>query len=258
MILKLFPSLTTVTIIIRRPSPRSASLLTSLTATFPAISFQVGVSTYPQPSSDDTPSELSINLSQAVHNANIILTLTPSREPLFNSVDVTSGTHVVCVGSYKPEMREVDEQLIRRAGLVVVDSKAACAAEAGELIAANVGAEGMVELGELLADGAGGQQAIERVQQSGDINLFKSVSGTDPPLPPVPDSSAPSSMCFVPRIDRPLRIRSDLVSRTWRSRIWCCARPSDSVSEQSCPSTTNIANIAATRPMHVRDTVLYV
>jgi hypothetical protein len=233
-----------VTIIIRRPSPRSAALLTTLTRSFPSTSFQVGVSTYPQPSSDDTPAELSVNLSQAVHNANIILTLTPSKEPLFNSVDVTSGTHVVCVGSYKPEMREVDEQLIRRAGLVVVDSKAACAAEAGELIAANVGAEGMVELGELLAEGAVGQQAIERVQQSGDINLFKSVSWTD----------APSSMCFVPRADRPLRIRSESVSRTWRSRIWCCARPSDSVSEPSCPSTTNMTSIAAiaSRSMHVR------
>lgn len=190
LFLKLFPSLTSVTIIIRRPSSRSAALLTSLTASFPSVSFQVGVSTYPQPSSDDTPSDLSINLSQAVHNANIILTLTSAKEPLFNSVDVTSGTHVVCVGSYKPEMREVDEQLIRRAGLVVVDSKAACAAEAGELIAANVGAEGMVELGELLAGGAVGQQAIERVQHSGDINLFKSVSGTVP-------ADGAASMCFV-------------------------------------------------------------
>jgi ornithine cyclodeaminase/alanine dehydrogenase-like protein (mu-crystallin family) len=176
LFLKLFPTLTTVIIIIRRPSPRSASLLTSLTHAFPSINFTIGISTYPSTTTADIPPELIIDLSQAVHNANIILTLTPSTRPLFNSVDVTSGTHLVLVGSYKPEMREVDEQLIRRAGVVVVDSKEACGKEAGELISAGVEADGMVELGELLVQGDDGEAAKAKVRSSGDVNVFKSVS----------------------------------------------------------------------------------
>jgi len=117
-------------------------------------------------SSEDT----SFNLSQAVHNANIILTLVPTTTPLFNSVDVTSGTHLVLVGSYKPEMRDVDNELIRRGGVIIVDSKEACLKEAGEIISAGLQSEDMVELGTVL-----GKQG-EDLRTVGDVTIFKSVS----------------------------------------------------------------------------------
>ncbi|PBK74537.1 NAD(P)-binding protein [Armillaria solidipes] len=68
-------------------------------------------------------------------SADIIVTATPALEPLFPSNWVRSGTHVVLIGSYKKEMHEVDRALIERAfkGILLVDSREACYAEAGEL-----------------------------------------------------------------------------------------------------------------------------
>ncbi len=70
-------------------------------------------------------------------------------------------------------MREVDENLIRRAGLVVVDTSDGCASEAGDLIAAGVHEEAMVELSSLLTDPDLGQRVIS----TGDVVVFKSVCG---------------------------------------------------------------------------------
>ena len=68
-------------------------------------------------------------------------------------------------------MREVDEHLIRRAGLIVVDTKHGCTHEAGELIAAGVGQEGLIELKDVLAMPKWG----ENIKTAGDVVIFKSV-----------------------------------------------------------------------------------
>lgn len=130
----------------------------------------------------------SFNLSQAVHNANIILTLVPTTTPLFNSVDVTSGTHLVLVGSYKPEMRDVDDELIKRGGVIIVDSKEACLKEAGELIHAGVQAEDLIELGAIL--GEEGKELRARFESSGDVTIFKSVSSRPFTFPDAPKSES--------------------------------------------------------------------
>lgn len=170
LFLKLWPSCESCTIVARRSTDRVDALVSELQDAFPSVKVSLGVSTYP---SAPEPSDGAFDLQSAVHNANVIITVTPSREPLFNSVDVTSNTRVVMVGSYTPDMHEVDEQLIRRAGIVVVDSREACLQEAGELIAARLRPEQMVELGEVV--GAGGEGAVDLVQQNGDIVVFKSV-----------------------------------------------------------------------------------
>ena len=54
------------------------------------------------------------------------MTATSSTVPLFPSSFVAPGTHLCLIGSYKPSMHEVDSDLVRRAGKVVVDSKEAC------------------------------------------------------------------------------------------------------------------------------------
>ena len=59
------------------------------------------------------------------------------------------GTHTILVGSYKPEMAEVDTALIHRAR-ILVDSHSACVLETGELIGAGLAAGDVVEVGELL------------------------------------------------------------------------------------------------------------
>jgi len=157
--LRLFSTLESCTFIVRQPSPRSEALLSDLSSSFPKIKLTIG-------SSEDA----SFNLTQAVHNANVILTLVPTTTPLFNSVDVTSGTHLVLVGSYKPEMRDVDDELIRRGGNILVDSKEACLKEAGEIISAGLQSDDMVELGTILGEKEGDRRT------AGDVTIFKSVS----------------------------------------------------------------------------------
>lgn len=83
------------------------------------------------------------------------------------------------IGSYKPEMHEVDQALMKRAAKVVVDSRKACEREAGEIIDDGIkvaGGAGLVELGELLEE-AGLPGAVK---DSGDtfekeVIIFKSV-----------------------------------------------------------------------------------
>ena len=69
----------------------------------------------------------------AVTNADIICAATTSASPVFPGSQLKPGAHVNGVGSYTPTMQEVDADTIRRAR-VVVDSRSAVLAEAGDLI----------------------------------------------------------------------------------------------------------------------------
>ncbi len=72
--------------------------------------------------------------AEAVREADIICTATTSSTPVFNGEDLRPGTHINAIGSFTPQMQEVDETTIRRASKIVVDSRSACLAEAGDLI----------------------------------------------------------------------------------------------------------------------------
>jgi ornithine cyclodeaminase len=69
----------------------------------------------------------------AVRQADVICAATTSATPVFDGADVQPGTHINAVGSFTPEMQEVDETTIERAR-VYVDSREAVMAEAGDLI----------------------------------------------------------------------------------------------------------------------------
>ena len=170
--LKVFPSLRTMKIVARSRSTRAEDLVRTLQDEFPTINTTLGIS---DPSS--TKNGEGFNLSQAVHNANIILTLTPSLIPLFNTVDVTSHTRLILIGSYKPHMREVADDLIHRAGRVVVDTEEGCMKEAGEIISSGIAQKGgIVELGKCLGVGEDAVSERRRVEEGGDVVLYKSVS----------------------------------------------------------------------------------
>lgn len=103
---------------------------------------------------------------EGVASADIVVTATTSRTPVFDGRDLRDGTHVTAVGSFRPEMRELDEHTMRGA-LIVVDQRAAALAEAGELRGSHDG--DVVELGELIAGRAPGRTS-ERER-----TVFKSV-----------------------------------------------------------------------------------
>ncbi len=69
----------------------------------------------------------------AVTGADIICACTNSPTPVFEGAYVQEGTHINAVGAYRPETRELDDTVIRRAR-IVVDSLAAVMAEAGDIL----------------------------------------------------------------------------------------------------------------------------
>ena len=71
--------------------------------------------------------------AEATRDADIICTATTSPTPVIAEADLKPGVHINGIGSFKPEMQEVDEATVQRA-LLVVDSREAAWAEAGDLI----------------------------------------------------------------------------------------------------------------------------
>ncbi len=110
---------------------------------------------------------------EAVAGADIVIAATTSEKPVFDGRDLSPGTHVTGVGSYAPNMQEVDEETVRRAK-IVVDSLQACLAEAGDLIVAlekNVISKLDIhaELGQIVNDERPGRESHD------EITFFKSV-----------------------------------------------------------------------------------
>jgi ornithine cyclodeaminase len=65
-------------------------------------------------------------------DARLIVTATASRGPLLHAADVRPGTHISAVGADSPGKQELDPAILRRAALILVDSRRQCAA-LGEL-----------------------------------------------------------------------------------------------------------------------------
>jgi ornithine cyclodeaminase len=98
---------------------------------------------------------------------------TTSDSPVFEFSDLKAGAHINGAGSYTPEMQEAPAELIAKA-LVTVDSRAACLAEAGDLIVpirAGLVSEDVVhaEIGEIVAAMKTGRTSKDQ------FTFFKSV-----------------------------------------------------------------------------------
>jgi len=110
--------------------------------------------------------------ASAVRDADIICAATTSATPVFDGQLLKAGAHVNGVGSYTPQMQEVDAVTVTRAR-IFVDSRAAALVEAGDLVipmhAGQTRAEDWTELGEVVAGLKPGRQS------STEITFFKSV-----------------------------------------------------------------------------------
>jgi len=71
--------------------------------------------------------------AEALREADVVCTATTSSAPVFDDADLKPGAHVSGVGAYTPEMQEIPAETVVRAK-VVVDSRVASLAEAGDLI----------------------------------------------------------------------------------------------------------------------------
>jgi len=61
------------------------------------------------------------NVKDAVDNADIIVTTTPSRKPLVYDEWVSEGTHITCIGADAPGKEELDPKILLRAKIYVDD-----------------------------------------------------------------------------------------------------------------------------------------
>jgi len=109
----------------------------------------------------------------AVRGADIVCCVTPSTTAVFDAAWLAPGCHVNAIGAFQLSMVEVPPAAFGRASVVAVDSRAAAAAEAGDLAAAvqsgHLAADAAVEIGTVDADWA----ATARDPQA--ITIFKSV-----------------------------------------------------------------------------------
>jgi ornithine cyclodeaminase len=96
----------------------------------------------------------SVPLASLCELADVIVTTTPSTEPILTSAMVRPGTRIVAVGADAPGKRELDTALLARAR-IVVDSRAQCVdhGETGWAVRAGVvDADDAMQLADLLAE----------------------------------------------------------------------------------------------------------
>jgi ornithine cyclodeaminase len=113
----------------------AASLVDAYSAAFPEASFTIW-----NRSPDRAAAfaaryegmEVARDLEEAVGAADIIGTATMSTEPVVAGKWLSDGTHLDLIGAYRPDMREVDDDALRRAR-VFVDSRATTLGHIGEL-----------------------------------------------------------------------------------------------------------------------------
>ncbi|MBJ8267080.1 ornithine cyclodeaminase family protein [Staphylococcus pseudintermedius] len=74
---------------------------------------------------------------QLVEQADIINCQTQSAEPVFDADTIQLGTHINGIGSYRPDMKEIDNRILPRADKVFFDDIEGVKEEAGEIIEAN-------------------------------------------------------------------------------------------------------------------------
>jgi ornithine cyclodeaminase/alanine dehydrogenase-like protein (mu-crystallin family) len=84
---------------------------------------RLGVPVYPAASAEE-----------AVREAEIVVTATTSATPVLFGRWLMPGAHVNAIGANFPQKRELDDETIRRAGIIVVDSREQAKLESGDLL----------------------------------------------------------------------------------------------------------------------------
>ena len=111
--------------------------------------------------------------NEAVAAADVVVTTTTAKEPVFDGKRLREGATVVASGSNLLQKREIDSAVIRRATRIVVESIEQAQLEAGDLFqpidSGHLHWNQVHELGDILLGRLAGRETAE------EINLFKSV-----------------------------------------------------------------------------------
>jgi alanine dehydrogenase len=110
--------------------------------------------------------------SEAVRGADIVSTATTASTPVVNGADLAPGAHINAIGSNHAHKRELDDEAVASADVIVVDSVEQSRQEAGDLIIAFHGDEtcwtGVKKLPEIVTGKASGRTSDT------EVTLFKS------------------------------------------------------------------------------------
>lgn len=109
----------------------------------------------------------------AVAGADIVVTMTTAKDPVFDGKQLRDGSTVVAAGSNLLQKREIDSTVIRRAKRIVVEAVDQAQLEAGDLFvpidAGHLHWNQVHELSDVLLGHVPGRES------DGEINVFKSV-----------------------------------------------------------------------------------
>ena len=76
--------------------------------------------------------EVASSPAEVARAARLMVTATSSRAPLLDAADIRPGTHISAIGADSPGKQELDPAILRRADVILADSRRQCAA-LGEL-----------------------------------------------------------------------------------------------------------------------------
>jgi ornithine cyclodeaminase/alanine dehydrogenase-like protein (mu-crystallin family) len=118
------------------------------------------------------PVESVATSGDAVRGADILCTATTSANPVMSGADLAPGVHINAIGANHAHKRELDEDAVKSADVIVVDSIEQSRQEAGDLILAFQGDEicwtGVKKLSDIVAGKASGRTS------DSEVTLFKS------------------------------------------------------------------------------------
>jgi alanine dehydrogenase len=106
-----------------------------------------------------------VSAEEAVRGADVVVTATTSPTPVLSGEWLSPGVHINALGAPRPDWRELDDEVLRRAR-IYVDSREAAMKESGDVIAAG---EIFAEIGEVAAGTKPGRRSAE------EVTLFKSL-----------------------------------------------------------------------------------
>jgi len=118
------------------------------------------------------PVQASASTTDAVRGADIVCTATTAAQPVVRGADLSPGAHINAIGANHAHKRELDDETVASADIIVVDSVEQSRQEAGDLIIAFHGDEicwtGVKKLSEIVAGKASGRTSDT------ELTLFKS------------------------------------------------------------------------------------
>ncbi len=71
---------------------------------------------------------------EAIDNADLLITVTPSSKPVFDGTKIKKGCTISCVGAYQHHMQEMDPAILPRASKIYFDSQEAVLSESGDIL----------------------------------------------------------------------------------------------------------------------------